>query len=128
MQVRAITCWDVCIIQGLSCKNLENILVMEGLIGTKGLFTETPFSCLAITRDYSCLPHDDPTNYGFEIIVSVHLSKFIFYMLLFFFKIYYIVDIQLFFLWLKIGWIYNFFLFLCRWKSRIGGPSILWAT
>jgi len=57
-------------------ENLEKILVTEGLSGTEGLFAGTPFTCLAITRDYLCLPHDDPTDYGYGIIVWLHPSKF----------------------------------------------------
>ena len=55
--------------------NFEDILANEGLSSTDGHFGGTPFSSFAITRDYSCLPHDDPKDYGFGIIVWLHPSK-----------------------------------------------------
>lgn len=62
-------------------ENLKNVLLTEGLDGNDGHFADTPFTCFAITRDYSCLPHDDPTDYGYGVIVWLHPSKFTFFIL-----------------------------------------------
>lgn len=56
-------------------KNFEKILTDEGLDTMDGHFGGTPFTSFAITRDYSCLPHDDPNDYGFGIIVWLYPSK-----------------------------------------------------
>lgn len=49
-------------------ENLEN----EGLSGKQGRFASTPFTCFSVTRDYKCDPHDDPTDYGYGIVVWLH--------------------------------------------------------
>lgn len=57
-------------------RDFENILVNEGLHGAHGRFGGTPFTAFAITKDYNCLPHNDPNDYGYGIIVWLHPSKF----------------------------------------------------
>jgi hypothetical protein len=46
-------------------KNLEN----EGLPKEEGCIRRTPFTCFSITRDYTCGPHDDDSDYGYGIIL-----------------------------------------------------------
>lgn len=53
-------------------KNLE----IEGLKNEEARFAGTPFSCISITRDHSCLPHDDATDYGFSFIVWLYPGRF----------------------------------------------------
>lgn len=55
--------------------NFAKILINEGLNSTEGHFGGTPFTSFAITRDYSCQPHDDPNDYGFGIMVWLHPCK-----------------------------------------------------
>lgn len=55
---------------------LDKILCNEGLSLDQGGFAKTPFTCFSITRDYECVPHDDPTDYGYGIIVWLYPSKY----------------------------------------------------
>lgn len=52
-------------------KRFDNNLEIEGLEGIEGRFAGTPFNCFSITRD-NCIAHDDPTDYGYGIILWLH--------------------------------------------------------
>lgn len=56
-------------------KKFDKNLEVEGLKAGEATFGETPFSCFSITRDFSCFPHDDPTDYGFGFIVWLYPGK-----------------------------------------------------
>ncbi|KAG0566139.1 hypothetical protein KC19_7G040900 [Ceratodon purpureus] len=48
---------------------LDKILLNEGLVEDHGRFGNTPFTCFSITRNYECRPHDDPTDYGYGVLL-----------------------------------------------------------
>ena len=77
--------------------HLEEVLINEGFNSVDGYFGSTPFTSFSLTRDYSCLPHDDSTDYGFGIIVWLHSSKFYFVNVIEVYFILYFYEVEVFF-------------------------------
>jgi len=56
----------------------DKIFSNEGLSSEEGKFANTLFTCFPIIQDYKYCPYDDPSDYGYGIIVWLYPSKIIF--------------------------------------------------
>jgi len=60
---------------GWAMARFEKILSNEGLPSGEGKFANTRITCFSITKDYKCWPHDDPSDYGYGIIVWLYSNE-----------------------------------------------------
>jgi len=55
-------------------ERFDKILCNEGMPFGEGRFPRTLFTHFSMTCDYRCWPHNDDTNYGYNIIVWLYLG------------------------------------------------------
>lgn len=59
----------------LQMAQLWKNLTTEGLPKVEGVFAQTPFTGVAITKDYNCAPHLDSSDYGFSFVLWLHSGR-----------------------------------------------------